>query len=149
MQEKFNDIILDLGVSIPLRPIFGITPRFVMKAPYSGTLLRISKLYLSMGIEKKELENMTYEQVMEAHVKHGRKIAMMVAYAIMKGYIRGLIFAPLLSYLLLWRMKPDMLHEAWYQLLTFLDTKSFIRIIRSADQINLMKPKLSQVKKGS
>lgn len=150
MQEQFNKSILDLGVSIPLRPIFGYTPRLTMKAPYAGALLRISRLYLSMGIEKKSLENMTYEQVMEMHVRHGKSIAQMVAYAIARGYWSGILIAPLLTYILLWRMKPAMLHEAWYQLLSMLDTKSFIRIIRSADQINLMKPRLSQhLKKGS
>lgn len=150
MQEQFNKTILDLGVSIPLRPIFGYTPRLVMKAPYAGSLLRISRLYLSMGIEKKSLENMSYEQVMEIHLKHGKTIARMVAYAIVRGYWSGKLLAPLLAFILLWRMKPAMLHEAWYQLLSMLDTKSFIRIIRSVDQANLMKPRLSQhLKKGS
>lgn len=149
MQEQFNKTILDLGVSIPLRPVFGYTPRVVMKTPYAGTLLRISKLYLSMGIEKKSLENMSYEDKMLLHAKHGTKIAQMVAFAIIRGFIPGLLFVPMFSLILLWRMKPDMLHEAWYQLLTLLDTESFPNIIRSANRINLMKPRLSQQKKGS
>lgn len=148
-EEQFNNLLLDLGVSIPLRPILGYTPRLVMKTPYSGTLLRISKLYISMGVSKKSLDNMTYEDKMLLHAKHGEKIALMVAFAIIRGFIPGLLFARLLAFILLWQMKPVMLHEAWYQLLSLLDTKSFIDIIRSADQINLMKPKLSQQKKGS
>lgn len=148
-QEQFNDLILDMGVSIPLGPIFGFTPRLVMRAPYAGTLLRISRLYLSMGIEKSSLDNMSYEQIMELHIKYGKTISKMVALAILRGYWSGKFLTPVLAFVLIWLMKPTMLHEAWYQLLNMLDTRSFIKVIKSADQINLMKPRLSQQKKGS
>ena len=155
-QAEFNasKVILDLGVAIPVR-----TPGFlrkkgkpwtvVMRSPSMGNLIRISNIYLSMNVKHEELKDYTLEQNLKFYCDHGKALSQMVAYAIIPGLLSGRIFNKIIAWWLRWFVHPVMLQEAWFQMVSLLDAKSFHTIIRSAAKINLMTPKLSRAKKGS
>lgn len=141
-------LLLEVGVAIPVR-----TPGFLrkkgkpwsvtMRAPTYGNLIRIANLYLSMGIKYEDYRNATLEENLKFYCEHGRVLSRMVAYAILPGRVTGRIFNRVVAWWLRWFVHPVMLQEAWFQMLSLLDVKSFQTIIRSAAKINLMTPRLS------
>ena len=145
MQEqlKATSALLDIGVSIPLRPLrwrrWKWVPRVTMNRPPLGGMIRILKLYLQMNTTSEQLRSMNEEQA--------RSLSKIVALAVYSGYWSGRLLAPLLAWVLRWRCNPGVLFFATSQLMELLDAKSFTIIIRSIATINLMAPSLSQ-KKG-
>jgi hypothetical protein len=143
-----SKIILELGVAIPVR-----TPGFfrrkgkpwtvVMRTPTYGTLIRIAGLYLSMRVKYEQFKDYTLEENLKFYYSHGKTMSRMVAYSIVPGLVSGRILNRIVAWLLRWFVHPVMLQEAWFQMLTLLDVKSFHDIIRSAAKINLMAPRLS------
>lgn len=149
-QLKATSALLDIGVSIPLRPLrwkrWKWVPRLTMKRPPLGGMLRILKLYLQMDTTSEQLSNMTDEQARAFFVKNARSLSKIVALAVYSGYWSGRLFAPLLAWVLRWRCDSSVLFFATTQLMDLLDAKSFTLIIRSVATINLTAPSLSQKK---
>ena len=153
MQEqlKATRALLDIGVSVPLRPLrwrsWKWVPRVTMRRPPLGGMIRILKLYLQMNTTSEQLRTMNEEQARAFFVKNARSLSKIVALAVCSGYWSGKLLAPLLAWVLRWRCNPGVLFFATSQLMELLDAKSFTLIIRSIATINLMEPSLSQ-KKG-
>lgn len=149
-----SKLLLDLGVSVPIR-----TPRFLKKkgksrqitlyTPTYGGMMRIANKYLSMGVVYEQIKDYTLEENLKFYCKHGKAMSEMVAYAVCRGYLKGMLFNKLIAWWLRWFVHPAFLQEAWFQMITLIDTKSFHFIIRSAQMINLTSPKLSHRGKGS
>lgn len=143
-----SKVILDLGVAIPVR-----TPGFlrkkgkpwtvVMRTPTYGNLIRIANLYLSMGVKHEEFKDYTLEQNLKFYREHGKTMSRMVAYTLIPGRIPGEKLNRTVAWWLRWFVHPVMLQEAWFQMLSLMDVRSFHDIIRSAAKINLMTPRLS------
>lgn len=146
-------VLLDLGVSVPVRPLNYLqkkNPRhIVMHTPCQGSLMRISRKYLEMGVKYEDIKEYTFEQNMEFIAKHSEAVSQMVAYTIVRGYLAGLLFVKPVGWWLRHRVHPAFLQEAWFQMLSLLDVTSFQFIISSAGRMNLMKPRLSRNTKGS
>lgn len=149
-QLKATRALLDIGVSVPLRPLrwkrWKWVPRVTMKRPPLGGMLRIMKLYLQMNTTSEQLSNMTDEQARAFFAKNARSLSMIVALAVCSGYLSGKLLAPLLAWVLRWRCDTSVLFFATTQLMDLLDAKSFTIIIRSIATINMMAPSLSQGK---
>lgn len=152
-QLKAIDALLDIGVSIPLRPLkfhrWKIIPRIVIRRPPLGGLLRITKIWLSIGISASELEKMNETQRFEFMQKHGKEVIKMVSLMVHSGRIKGVILAPILAFILKWRCHPDTLIQTASVFFEAIDSKSFTTITRSVGALNLAAPRLGQRKKGS
>ena len=147
-QLKATAALLDIGVSLPLRPLrwrrWKWVPRVTMRRPPLGGMMRILKLYLQMNTTSEQLSAMNEEQARAFFVKNARSLSSIVALAVCSGYWSGRLLAPLLAWVLRWRCDTNVLFFATTQLMELLDAKSFTLIIRSIATINLMAPSLSQ-----
>ena len=152
-EQKAATILLDLGVSVPLRPLRFLKKkkvrRVTIRRPYMGTLVRIWEKYLSMGVKYEDLKNYTFEQQAELYAKHGKAISEMVAYCICRGYLSGKIFNRMVATWLRWRVHPTILTDLWLQTLDMLNVTSFQNIISLAGKVNILKPRLSHEESGS
>lgn len=130
IQKQASEILLDIGVSIPMPApmlfrIFGKREiRVVIKRPYWGTLLRISRLWLSMQIDTEKVRKNTNEQDIALLEEHGHTVAQIVALGILRGYYAGRL-APALAWLLLWKTPPVFLVEAAFKLITLSRIQDF------------------------
>ena len=140
------EALLDVGVSLPFLkiPFTRRAIRLTMKRPCLGNLIRISRLYLQMGV--------TYAQMEKFVALHGGRISKMVALSVCRGAISGTLFAGLLAWLIRWFMPNEYLQAANKKFITLMGTRSFMSIIDSVEAANPMKPRKSQprnAKKGS
>lgn len=146
---KASGLLLDLGVAVPIRPLRflrkrGKPRRVVMRTPSTGNLLRIGRLYLQTGVRMEDILEYDFEANMRFMTQHAVAVSRMVAYAIVGGRVSGALLNRLVAGWLRWRVHPAFLAEAWFQMMNLLDISPFKIIISSAQQMNLMKPKLSR-----
>lgn len=150
---RASELLLDLGISIPIRPLRFMTRKkrcgLTMRTPALGGLIRISRRYLRLGVTVDEMRSYTFEQSMEFVAERGREISELVACAIVSGYITGRLFNKVVAWWLRWRVHPVYLNEAMLQLLLLLDIKSFSTTIKSAQMMNVMTRRLSHGTTGS
>lgn len=150
---RASELLLDLGISVPLRPLRFLTKKkrrgIVMRTPALGGLIRISRKYLRLGVTVDEMRNYTFEQSMEFVANRGKEVSELVACAIVSGYITGRLFNKAVAWWLRWRVHPAYLQEAMLQLLLLLDIKSFSNTIKSAQMMNVMTRRLSHGTIGS
>lgn len=149
---RSSEILLDMGVSLPLRPLRlfgGRAGRITMRRPPLGLLVAMSRYYLRMGVRAEELKGYTTEQWAAFIARHGRDCAAMVACTLCGGWLGYRLLHPILTRYLLWRVHPAVLGDAMLLLLESLDTGPFVITISSAQAMSPMRPRLSQEKKGS
>lgn len=142
IEFKAADVLLDSGVKVPLITLNLFSKRkrtIIMRRPMLGTLVRIAKIYLELGVTYKELSEYSFDENMMFTIKHSKKISRMVALTIVRGQITGWLFCGVVAWWLRWRVHPAMLQEAWFQMISMLNTKSFQSIIKSAEGINPLK----------
>ena len=152
VQQEASEALLDMGVSVPLKPIripFLRKPlllRITMRRPRLSTQIRIARLYLSLGITYAELERLDKNAQMRFIAQHGKTISEIVALTMC-----GKWWKPM--WLVAWGLRPMVdnlyLQVAMMKFVLLLGTESFTNIIRSAEMTNPMKLRLSQEKKGS
>ena len=147
-QREAANILLDLGVSIPMTAPrlfrwFGKKQiRLTIRRPYWGTMVRISREWLSMGLTAEELRNNLLEDDLKLIKIHGKTVATIVAYGALRGPVSEL-FAPLLGRLLLWKVHPVLLVEAAFKLVTLSRVEDFtstIRLLATMDVTRRMSP---------
>jgi len=149
------EALLDMGVSLPFKEVripftsWKKTIRLTMKRPCLGNLIRIGRLYLSLGVTYDEMKKFSKEQEMEFLAKNGKTISKMIALVILRGAFSGYLFAPLLAWMIRWCMSADFIVGANTNFVCLLGTKNFMNIIRSCEIANPLRPRLSQTKKGS
>lgn len=141
--------MLDMGVAIPVRPLKYLYRkrkpcRVIMRTPYAGTIMRINRLYLELGVTYEELKDYTFEQNAAFMAEKGKTVSRMVAYTLVRGWLTGRLLNRAVAWWLRWRVHPMMLEEAMFQLLTMLDKEGFHNTIKLARKMNLMKPNLSR-----
>ena len=150
---KATEALLDIGVSVPLRPLrfrkWKITPRVTIKRPPLGGLLRILRLWLPMNVQAEEIEKMTERERQVFIEKNGKDVTKMVALMVCSGFMTGKLFSPILAVMLHWRCHPDTLLLTTVAFMQLLDTKSFMNITRSVSALNVAAPRLGQKKKRS
>ena len=155
VQAEASDALLDRGVSVPLvtwRLPFRRKPlqwRATMKRPTLGGQMRVSAIYLRMGVTFDEIRRFTKEEEARFQVAHGWDLARMMAWSFSRNRWFRLVPFSLLAWLLLWFVPPD----TWRMFSRVMDglmgTQDFMTTIKSASRANPMKLRLSQRRKGS
>lgn len=152
VQQEASEALLDVGVSVPLKPIkipFCKKPlmlRMAMRRPRLSTQIKIARLYLSLGTTYKELETLDKEAQMRFIAEHGKTVADMVAQTMCGKWWKPV---GIVSWVLRHMVDNLYLQVAMMKFVLLLGTESFTNIIRSAEMTNPMKLRLSQRKKGS
>lgn len=139
-------IMADNGISLPLRLLGGKHIRWVMRIPNHESRIRISAMYLKMGVTYDDLIAYSFEQKLEFMVKHTRTVSRMVAYSIVRGWLLGWILNRPVAWMLRNCMHPAALEEAFIIAISTMNTTPFGITIRLAQVMNLMLPNLSQRK---
>ena len=144
-----SERILDLGVRIPIRPLrfldFKRKPRAVtIRQPYGGSLIRISRMFLKIGVTFEEMKDYNTDQNIAFMAKHATAVSYMVAAAIVRGCFGYRMFGWAVAWWLRWRVHPVFLSEAMFQLMKNMDINPFQNIIRLAELMRMTKPRLSR-----
>lgn len=152
IEQEAADLLLDAGVSLPLLriPIVGKTLRITMRRPTLGGIIRITRLVQSLGVTAKQMEAFTIEEKRHFLLHHGHTLARIIALTICRGYLSGILLAPLLTKAILWWMPYEYIWQAQIVFIAYLsEVKGFLPIISLVEQINPLKPTLSQKGKRS
>jgi len=151
---KASELLLDMGVSIPLRPLMFFNRKrepghITIRRPYLGGLIRMSRLRMKTGIRHEEMKDYTVDQNIEFIAKHGKTVSYIVAGAIVRGYLTYPLFGWAVAWWLRWRVHPVFLSEAMFQFFENADVQPFTNIIKLAELDNPMPPRLSHFQSGS
>ena len=131
------DMLLDIGVAIPLLPKFIFRKKestVTIHRPTLGNLMRIAKVYQQIGITPDDLKGMDFNAQMKLVSNHGKDISRIVAYAVCSGCFTGKWLNGMVAWWLRWRVHPVMLVQAMFQLLKGTHLQSFCSIIPLAAQ---------------
>lgn len=152
VQQEASEALLDVGVSVPLKPIRlpfrkkRLLLRLTMRRPRLSTQIKIARLYLSLGVTYAELEALDKDGQMCFIAEHGKTISDMVALTMCGKWWKPVW---LVSWILRHWVDNLYMQVALMKFILLLGTESFTNIIRSAEMTNPMKLRLSQKKKGS
>ena len=152
VQQEVSEALLDVGVSVPLKPIRlpfrkkRLLLRLTMRRPRLSTQIKIARLYLSLGVTYAELEALDKDGQMCFIAEHGKTISDMVALTMCGKWWKPVW---LVSWILRHWVDNLYMQVALMKFVLLLGTESFTNIIRSAEMTNPMKLRLSQKKKGS
>lgn len=152
IQQEASEALLDVGVSVPLKPIRlpfrkkRLLLRLTMRRPRLSTQIKIARLYLSLGVTYAELEALDKDGQMCFIAEHGKTISDMVALTMCGKWWKPVW---LVSWILRHWVDNLYMQVAMMKFVLLLGTESFTNIIRSAEMTNPMKLRLSQKKKGS
>lgn len=152
VQQEASEALLDVGVSVPLKPIQlpfrkkRLLLRLTMRRPRLSTQIKIARLYLSLGVTYAELEALDKDGQMCFIAEHGKTISDMVALTMCGKWWKPVW---LVSWILRHWVDNLYMQVAMMKFVLLLGTESFTNIIRSAEMTNPMKLRLSQKKKGS
>jgi hypothetical protein len=152
VQQEASEALLDVGVSVPLKPIRlpfrkkRLLLRLTMRRPRLSTQIKIARLYLSLGVTYAELEALNKDGQMCFIAEHGKTISEMVALTMCGKWWKPVW---LVSWILRHWVDNLYMQVAMMKFVLLLGTESFTNIIRSAEMTNPMKLRLSQKKKGS
>lgn len=155
IEIEASDALLDVGVSLPLFEFkipFRRKPvqvRLTMRRPCLGSQIRIAKLYLETGVTFEEMELFSRHEEAEFMARHGRRVSRMIALAICRGAVSGLLFSGIVAWLLRWFADDRYLMGAVEHFTSLLGTKHFTTIIKSVQLSNPLKPRKSQKRTGS
>ena len=152
VQQEASEALLDVGVSVPLKPIRlpfrkkRLLLRLTMCRPRLSTQIKIARLYLSLGVTYAELEALDKDGQMCFIAEHGKTISDMVALTMCGKWWKPVW---LVSWILRHWVDNLYMQVAMMKFVLLLGTENFTNIIRSAEMTNPMKLRLSQKKKGS
>ena len=155
VQREGTAALLDRGVSVPFKDIripFRKKPlklRVVMRRPRLGGLMRLARVYLSLGVTADQMKMFTKEEEMAFLAVHGKEVSRMVAYTLCRGWISRHLLVGVTAWIVRNWMAPEYLDAAMRRFIFLLGTDPFTSIIRSAGKMNPMKLRLSQERKGS
>lgn len=148
MEAAASELLLDLGVSVPVRPLRFLSKkrkprRIVLRRPYTGTLIRQIREYRKIGVTYEDMKAYNYDEMLNFVADHGKQVSEVIACTIVRGYISYMLLHRIVSWWLRWRVHPSFLGEAMVQLMMMVDTSPFQNTIRSVEKMNLMKPRMS------
>lgn len=148
-ENKAAEIILGRKVAIPINApwYLRLTGKKLFVGPiYLGTLIEISRLWLSMGIKDEAQEKDIYKLI----TTHSKTICRITATGILNNRILISLFAAPLSRYLQRRATVNMLYETVIFILTYSSTRSFRNTIRLLQEMRMTAPRnLSPEDQGS
>lgn len=147
-----SELLLDLGVSVPLRPLKFLNlkrlRRITLKRPHYGAIVMQAMYYNMIGCKASELKDYDTEQWMQFIAKNGKLCSYIVALCICTGFVTSK-FHKLVAWYLRWRVHPVTLGELMLLCVTQVNISPFQTIISSAEALNPLSPRLSQKQNGS
>lgn len=152
IQQEASEALLDMGVSVPLKPIRlpwcrePLLLRLTMRRPRLSSQIRIARLYLSLGVTHAELLGLDKDGQMRFIAEHGKVISEMVALTMCGRWWKPVW---LVAWVLRHWVDNLYLQVAMMKFVLLLGTEAFTNIIRSVEMTNPMKLRLSQGRKGS
>lgn len=155
IQREGTAALLDRGVSVPLKELhipFRKKPlklRVVMRRPRLGGLIRLARVYLSLGVTAGQMEKFTKDEEMAFIASHGKEVSRMIAYTLCRGWWSRHLLVGLTAWWVRNFMEPAYMDAAMRNFVFLLGTDPFTNIIRSAGRTNPMKLRLSQKRTGS
>lgn len=142
------ELLLDVGISVAVRPLRFLGKRvpfkrLVIRRPYMGGIIAISRYYALMGVTSDAYRAYTADEKMKFNATHGYTVSRLVALTICRSWFSSKFLSPIAAWWLRWRVHPDVLGELMLVILAQINTKNFQTIIISAEAMNLLKPRLS------
>lgn len=117
--------------------------------PRLGGLIRLARVYLSLGVTAEQMNKFTKEEEMAFLVTHGKQVSRMVAYTLCRGWISRRLLVGATAWVVRNWIDTEYVSAAMRSFVFLLGTDPFTSIIRSAERTNPMKLRLSQRDKGS
>ena len=156
VEQLAAETILERGirVNVPSPRFFKLFGKkevgLVIKQPYLGTLMHMSRLCLKAGFNLDDVDEGKVDAAFGLMEKHGRTVAKIVAVIILNSKFKIRLFSNILSYWLLWKMKPRKLVEMVILLITLSGVQDFTTSIRLIRRMKTTTPKnLSPMEQGS
>ena len=155
VQSEGTAALLDRGVSVPLKEVrvpFRSKPlrlRVTMRRPRLGGLIRLARIYLSLGVTAAEMERFGKDEEMAFLARHGKAVSRMVACTLCRGWWSRHLLGGLAAWWVREFMEPAYMWAAMRRFVLLLGTAPFTSIIRSAERTNPMTLRLSHGGKGS
>ncbi|MDR2890760.1 MAG: hypothetical protein LBV18_04050 [Alistipes sp.] len=149
------EALLEQGVSVPFKEVRipfakkSWKPRVTMRRPRLGGQIRISRLRLKMGATYEKMRSFTQEQQDAFMAQHGKTLSKMIALTVCRGFLSGRLLTPIVAWLIREFVDVRFILGAHKKYMTLLGARSFSDIIRSAEELNPMRPTLSQKRKRS
>ena len=137
------EALLDAGILLPLLRIrlsrrHEWVLRVTMRRPCLGGQMRIVRHYLKLGITAQQWAAFSEDEERFNFLGPSLRIAcsLMLALTICRGYLSGMLLAPLVAWLIRWKVPPEYRIEAqrWFRKMR--GTRDFTSIIESAERIN-------------
>lgn len=148
------ETILQRGVKVKIAAPWFIrwlkkTITLRLTSPFEGTLLRVSRYYLSTGLSEQQLDKVTIEDSLALMSLHGKSISKAVACGILNGYWKGMLFTRPLAWYLRWNLKPKELFALTTALLIYGGASDFMNTTRLVRKMKTTTPNLGQTPKES
>ena len=105
------EALLDVGILLPLLR-FRLPGgrervlRVTMRRPCLGGQMRIVRHYLKLGITAREWDAFSEDEERAFFDRHAKRLSLILALTICRGYLSGLLLAPVVAWLIRWRV-PD------------------------------------------
>jgi len=143
------ELLLDIGISVAVRPLRFLSKRLqikrvVIRRPYLGGIVNISRYYAMMGTTSDEYKQMNRADQIAFIARNGQLVSLLVACCICRSWIANKLFKRLTAWWLRWRVHPDVLAELAMIVISQVNTKNFQIIISCGEAMNTLKPRLSQ-----
>lgn len=122
---------------------------FYLYQPSLGNKIRISRMYLSMGITADQLNATTQEEADRLLVKHSHTLLRMLAIAMMKGRLMPWLFNRPMAYFLKYKLSPQQLFTMVQALVLFSGTADFMNTTRLFKGMKITAANLGQTVQGS
>ena len=155
IERESADVLLDAGVSVPLFsfkfPFLKrrFTVRATMRRPTLAGQIRIALWYNRMGVTSEQMWDFDKEQQMKFLAEHGYEISRIIAVTLCRGWWAQRLFERPMAWFVRHKMPHDYMLAAMTRFVTLMGTDPFLPIIRSAERMNPMKPRLSRKATGS
>lgn len=120
------------------------TISFYLYQPSLGNKIRISSLYLKMGIKESDLQETTHENAEDLLVRHSHTLLRIVAINMFKGCFWPWLLNRPVAYYLKWKLTPQKLYALVDLIILFSGTKDFMNTIRSVKSMKITEPIVSQ-----
>lgn len=147
IEREAAELLLDAGVSLPLLKTFGKTLRVTMRRPTLGGIVRITREQMKLGVTSAQIALFTESETQHFLAEHGKTLARIIALTVCRGWLSGLVIAPLLARAILWWMPYEHLLTAQIVFIKYLsEVRNFQPIISCIEQVNPLRAKQSREK---
>lgn len=146
VEIKTVDTILDQGVRVPIpapflfRLVGKKTINVVVRRPVIGNMLRISKMYIKMGIGENEIEEGEWRDWIKLFEKTAVPASRIVAVGMLRGKWRGWLFARPLAYWLRWKVNSREIAEMAAMLVSLSGVQDFMNTIKFLQGMKMTAP---------